>query len=166
MLRSDWIATLQIGGLFCLCAGGWLMALLRLWPRVFLRRYPPEVRAVVSPLSPAERRLGWLVGLPLFAMLIGFPAWAALTVDRAHTGEAGIPTLFAAAFSVWMMFNLFDWLVLDEICIGLLRPRWLVLPGAEHMPMRFDHAEHARAFIKGTVGGAVLSAAVALSLLP
>jgi hypothetical protein len=72
--------------------------------------------------------------------------------------------LFVAAYSVWMMFNLCDWLVLDEICIGLLKPRWLVLPGAEHIPLRFDHAQHARDFAKGAAGGAVISVLVALGV--
>jgi hypothetical protein len=164
VIRTDWIVTLEIGGLFCLFAGGWLMLVLRLWPRVFLRRYPEEIRAAVSPLSAKERMLGWVIGLPFFAMLVGFPTWAARAMDASHAGDAMFLTLFTAAFTVWMMFNLFDWLVLDELWIGRLRPRWLVLPGTEHIPMSFHHAEHAVAFVKGTIGGAAVAAVVALAV--
>jgi len=47
------------------------------------------------------------------------------------------------------------------LVIGLGRPSWLVLKGAEHVPMMFDHAEHAIAFAKGAVGGVIVSTAVA-----
>jgi hypothetical protein len=49
-----------------------------------------------------------VIGLPFFAMLLGFPTWAALAVDASHASDAMFLTLFTAAFTVWMMFNLFD----------------------------------------------------------
>jgi len=165
MTQADWLHIGKIGGLFCLAAGGWLMFLLRLWPRIFLRHFPEDVRATVPPLSARERRLGMLVALPFFVMLLAFPVWAAVGVAANHAGGASFVDSFLAAFAAWMMFNLFDWWVLDEFCIGVLRPRWLVLRGAEHIPMRFDHREHAVGFLKGTIGGSVIAAVTAGVLL-
>lgn len=161
MTETDWLHIGRAAGAFCLIAGGWLLLILRVWPRLFLRRYPAHLRAVVEPLSKRERLLGLLVGLPLLALLIGFPAWTAAGVDQRHDGNASFPDLFLAAFFTWTAFNLFDWLVLDELLIGLCRPRWLVLKGAEHIPITFSHREHAFAFLKGTVGGAAIAAGVA-----
>lgn len=161
MTETDWLQIGQAAGAFCLIAGGWLLVILRVWPRLFLRRFPANLRAVVEPLSKRERLLGLLIGLPLLAMLIGFPAWAAAGVDQRHDGNASLPDLFLAAFSTWTAFNLFDWLILDELLIGLCRPRWLVLKGTEHIPITFNHREHAVAFLKGTVGGAAIAAVVA-----
>lgn len=147
---------LLTGGAMCLTAGGYLLLLLRLWPRVFLRRFPDEVRAAVAPLSATERLLGTIATLPLLAMLLGFPAWIALRLQEQAGANVGFGTLFAASYTVWMLFNLFDWLILDELVVGVLRPRWLVLKGAEHVPFRFDRAAHARSFLNGAMGGAVV----------
>jgi hypothetical protein len=143
----------------CLVAGGYLLLLLRLWPRVFLRRYPEAVRKGVPPLSSRERTIGFVVTIPFLLSLLAFPAWASFRMARDST--AGYAGLFLAAYLTWTAFNLFDWLVLDELVIGLGRPSWLVLKGAEHVPMTFDHVEHAIAFAKGAVGGVIVSAAVA-----
>ena len=158
---QGWQFILLTGGAMCAAAGGYLLLVLRLWPRVFLRRYPEEVRSAVEPLSPVERALGFIVGLPLLAMLIGFPAGAALHMDTVWNGQAGFLTLFAGAYTVWTLFNLFDWLVLDELLIGVWRPEWLILKGAEDVPLRFDRAEHFRSFLNGSIGGALVCAVIA-----
>lgn len=147
----------------CLMAGGYLLLLLRLWPRVFLRRFPEEVRNAVPPLTSRERGLGFAVTLPLLIMLLGFPVWIAAHLHG--LGVSGFGVLFTASFAVWMMFNLFDWLILDELVVGRLRPSWLVLPGAEQVPLRFDRAEHARSFVKGSVGGVIICALIAAGVL-
>ena len=107
--------------------------------------------------------LGALVSIPLFLMLLGFPAWTVWMLSSGY-GVEGFWTLFLGAYAVWMMFNLFDWLVLDELLLGYLRPRWLILKGAEHVPLRFDRAAHARSFLNGSVGGAFLCAILVLSV--
>jgi hypothetical protein len=150
---------LECGGAMCLTAGGYLLLLLRTWPRIFLRRYPAEVRKVVPPLSQRERSIGLAVSIPFLLSLLAFPAWASFRIAQASA--AGYGEMFLAAYLTWTLFNLFDWLVLDELVIGVGRPSWLVLKGAEHVPLTFDHAEHAIAFLKGAVGGAVLSALIA-----
>lgn len=165
MTQADGFHIGMVACAFCICAGGWLLLVLRVWPRLFWRRYPPTWRAVVAPLSTSEQLLGVFVGLPLFAMLIGFPFWAAVGVYQLHQGVSSILDLFLAAFLTWMAFNLFDWLVLDELLVGMFRPRWLTPKGAEHIPVQFDHREHAIAFLKGTFGGAVIAAVVAALLL-
>ena len=154
---------LQTGGAMCVAAGGYLVLLLRVWPRVFLRRFPEGVRAIVPPLSTRERVLGALVSFPLFAMLLGFPALTAWGL-RMEFGAEGFMSLFFGAYSVWMLFNLFDWLILDELLLGVIRPRWLALEGAEHVPLRFERIEHARSFLRGSLGGGIVCAVIALTV--
>jgi len=159
MSLPDWDLVLPTGAALCLAAGGYLIALLRLWPRAFLRRFPPEVQASVPPLSARERRLASISSVPLILMLVGFPARAAWQAYGAD--QATFLTSFCAAYAVWMAFNLVDWLIVDELIIGVLRPSWLILPGAEHVPLHFDHWEHAAAFLKGSVMGAVVAVVTA-----
>jgi hypothetical protein len=160
MSMEDLLVALRIGGVGSLVVGAWLLLMLRMSPRFFLRHFPEEVRAVVPPLSPQERRTALLVGSPFLFALVAFPAWAAVEVNGAHAGDASVLTLVLAAFAAWTMLNLFDWLIVDELILGVasrVRPRWLILAGAEDVPLRIDHAYHAVGFAKGTLGGAVLS---------
>ncbi len=161
MISPLWKVVLECGSAMCLVAGGYLFLLLRVWPRVFLKRYPEEIRQAIAPLSPRERLVGFAVSIPFLIALIAFPTWASfrlITETGANFGDT-----FLAAYGTWMVFNLFDWLVLDELVIGRARPSWLVLPGAEHIPLTFNHSEHAIAFVKGSVGGAALSVIIALT---
>jgi hypothetical protein len=164
---EDLLVALKIGGLGSLVVGAWLLLMLRVSPRFFLRHFPEEVQAVVPPLSAQERRTAMLFGLPFFAALVAFPAWAAVEVNGAHAGEASVLTLVLAAFAAWTMMNLFDWLIVDELIVGIatrVRPHWLILPGAEDVPLRIDHTHHAVGFVKGTLGGAVLSLLVGAAI--
>jgi len=149
---------LECGLAMCLLAGGYLASLLRIWPRVFLRRYPKNVQDAVEPLSSEERKLGFLVSTPFLLCLVGFPTWASY---RVSSSEFTYVDLFLAAYLTWTIFNFFDWLVLDEFLVGYLRPSWLVLAGAEDIPLTFDHKEHALAFVKGALGGLVLCGLIA-----
>jgi hypothetical protein len=159
MSTAFWRVIFECGGAMCIVAGAYLLLLLRTWPRVFLRRYPDAVQKAVPPLSKRERALGFVVSLPFLVSLLAFPAWASYRI--AGEANAEYSGMFLAAFFTWMMFNLFDLIVVDEFVIGVLRPSWLILKGAEQVPMAFDHTEHAVAFVKGTLGGIVVSALVA-----
>ena len=163
MDATFWHVVLETSAVICVSAGGWLLLLLRLWPRIFLKRYPVEVRQAVAPLSYTERLFGFFVSLPFLVFLIGVPVWASYRIAGPDTTFL---QLFLAAYLTWTAFNLFDWLILDEYLIGVLRPSWLVLKGAEQIALRFDHSEHALAFVKGAVGGVFICASIAAILMP
>ena len=157
----DWRVILEYGGWLCLGGGVLLSVLVWTFPRVFLKRFPAEVQAAVAPLSRREKLIGWIAGVPFLVMLVLFPTLASLQVDASQGGEAGFAALFTTAYGVWMVFNLFDWLVLDIALIGWLRPKSLRLKGAEHVGLRFDHRKHAADFVRGSVMGAVLAGVIA-----
>jgi hypothetical protein len=71
-------------------------------------------------------------------------------------GGYGRIETFAHAFLVAMVFNAVDWLVLDELWLGVGRPRWVLPPGVAPEDVPFDHAQHARGFATGTVLCAVI----------
>lgn len=152
----------ECGLVMCLISGGYLTLVLRLWPRVFLRRYPIAIRNAVEPLTTRERKLGFVLTAPFLISLIGSPAWASY---RVLSSDSTYTDLFLAAYLTWTVFNFFDWLVLDEFVVGYLRPSWLVLPGTEHIPLFFDHKEHAIAFVKGAIGGLVLCGLIAATIV-
>ncbi len=155
-----WQTALRDGALLSALASALVMATLRLNPRLLLRHYPPELRAAVPPNTPRERMISRLVGLPLIALLVGVPAWST-AAWQAAIGEQAFGQLWLHAFIVGSVFNLVDWLVLDELWLGVVRPRWAMLPGAEDVPFQFNHGQHLRGFVVGCVIFAASSAAIA-----
>lgn len=156
---------LRDGAILAVLASAVVMGSLAHNPRLFMRHFPQALRDRLAPLSAEERRVGTVVGLVLIGLLLAGPLASAWAVR----GEAGFGGLFVHAFVVGMVFNLADWLVLDELVIGILRPKWALPPGAtieDFLP--FDHARHARGFATGTVLCAVsgLIAAAAAAWLP
>jgi hypothetical protein len=125
-----------------------IMGALRLNPRLFLRHFPAAVRASQPPLTSGETAVGWGVGLILIALFFGGPIWSARAGAAAHAYTRW--DVFLHAFLVGTIFNLVDWLVLDELWIGLGRPRWALPPGVSAADVPFDHAQHARGFVTGS----------------
>jgi hypothetical protein len=162
-MSLDWGIALRDGAGLALAASALIMGTLRLNPRLLLRNYPPELRQAVPPQTPRERGLATLIGLVLIGMLA---AWPAVSVMAAHRSglPAGFGPAFGHAFVVGTVFNLVDWLLLDELWLGLLRPRWAMLPGAEDVAFRFNHLQHLRGFVVGSVVTALFASGIGLAL--
>jgi hypothetical protein len=148
------------GALLASIASAVIMGSLWLNPRLFLRHFPAAVRQSQAPLTREERRVGRVVAIVLLCLFVGVPTWSA-TVFAEQRG-AGPASLFVHAFLVGMVANVTDWLLLDELWLGLGRPRWALPPGVRQEDVVFDHRQHARAFASGTV---VFLAVAALATL-
>lgn len=153
---TDLGPALRDGAILGAAASAVVMGSLRMNPRLFMRHFPEALKARLPPLSPDELKVGRWVGAVLMLLLFGGPLASTLLADAETITE-----LYLHAFVVGMVFNLVDWLVLDELWLGVLKPRWAVPPGAEMADfLPFDHARHFRGFLSGTVLCAV-SAAIA-----
>src|SRR5262245_41428027 len=144
------------GAMFSLGAATYLLVLLRFNPRIFLRHYPKEIREIVLPKSAKERRLSILLGL-----LVGVPVTSALFSRSATLGSHSFWELFAYAFGVLFIFNLVDLLILDWLIVCWLEPRWLILPGTEHIVIPKQYLHHFKGFLMGTVGLVIVGLAIA-----
>lgn len=145
------------GGAIALAASVLVLLALRSNPRLFLKHFPEKVRAAQPPLSKSETAAGLLYGLPLFAVLVGGPVASTLMI----AGGRGVPqdplSLWTHAFLVAMAFNLVDWLVLDEVILGLGKPRWALPQGVAIEDVTpFDHGRHFADFLKGVIFCAVV----------
>ena len=147
------------GALLSLVGSTYLLVLLRFNPRIFLRHFPKEVREIVPPKSEKERRLSILLGL-----LIGAPFIAALLWLTATLGSHSFWELFAYAFGVLFIFNLVDLLILDWLIVCWLEPRWVILPGTEHIVIPKQYLHHFKGFLIGTAGLAIAGLAIAALL--
>ena len=147
------------GVLLSVVASTGLLLLMRLNPRVFLGHYPKEIREIVPPRSRKERRTSLLLGL-----LIGAPCTSALLWRTATLPSHAFWDRFAYAFGVLFIFNLVDLLILDWLIVCKFKPRWVVLPGTEHIAMPIPYLHHFKEFLTGTVGLALAGLAIAALL--
>jgi hypothetical protein len=150
---SPTASALRDGALLAVLASLVIVWTLRANPRLMMRHYPKAYRAAVAPLSPRERLANRGVALILAALLFGIPLISTLALARAAPRPSPFGALFTHAYIVGMVFNLVDWLVIDELWLGLFRPPWVMLPGTEDRPFPFSHAQHARDFL---LGGALI----------
>jgi uncharacterized repeat protein (TIGR03806 family) len=105
-----------------------------------------------------------VIGLVLILLLAGGPILSASVI--AARGVTDLLSLLLHAFLVGMVFNLVDWLVLDELWLGLGRPRWAAPPGVDPSAVPFEHARHFRAFLSGTFLFAIIAGIAAVAAPP
>jgi hypothetical protein len=83
----------------------------------------------------------------------------------ARTGQAAFLPLFLGTYLVFEIVNLFDLLVIDYLVLLVLKPKSLFIPGALALVQEQGYGFHFKGFLKGSVLGVVLSAAIALTWL-
>jgi hypothetical protein len=155
----DTMRIVRDGALLSVVASTYLLVLLRFTPRIFVRHYPKEIREMVPPKSEKERRLSILLGL-----LIGAPLASALLWRTATLGSHSFRELFAYAFGVLFIFNLVDLLILDWLIVCWFKPRWVIIPGTEHIVIRNPYLHHFKGFLIGTLGLVFVGLAIAALL--
>ena len=136
------------GGLLAVLASLVIMGALRYNPRLFLRHFPEAVRRSQPPHSAGEKRVGLVVGLLLMGLFVGVPLWSA---SVAAGGGAGFFRLLLHAFLVGMTANAVDWLVLDELWLGLGQPAWALPPGVTPQDVPWSHRKHFNDFLRGSI---------------
>jgi hypothetical protein len=134
-----------------------ILGTLRYNAELWLDDYPPDVRAKYGPMPPRVKRLRNWLSVPLFAALAALLIWQAVGLAAAGGGQAGFGQVALSLFISLMTFNLVDWLLIDWLILGLLRPRFAILPGTEGMAGYNDYGIAFRGFVKGTVGIALAS---------
>ncbi len=131
--------------------------------RLWLQDYPKPIQEKVPPLSPAEKRGRVVVSVLLIAVLFGGVILETLQLRTAGAGSLSFGAAYLHIFLLLFIFNLFDALVLDLFIITLLKPRFVILPGAEGMEYLFhDYRKQLKDFLKGVVFCIVASLPFAL----
>lgn len=150
MNTAEWTRLGLDALILAVAASAYVMLLIRLNPRLFLRHYPSEIRQAAPPATPQETRLGKVAGLPFILALIAWPIWCALQF-AAREPAAGAPLAGAYAAAISMAFNAVDFLLLDLLWLGTLRPKWAMIPGTADVAFRLNWRDHLRGFGVGSV---------------
>jgi hypothetical protein len=155
---------LRDGALLSVVASTYLLVLLRFNPRIFLKHFPKEIREIVPPKSEKERRMSILLGVPLGLLFIGSTFVSALLWQASAQGSLSFWELFAHVFGLFFLFNLVDLLILDWLIVCRFTPRWLIIPGTEHIAMPKEYLYHFKGFLMGTVVSVIGGLAIAAPL--
>ncbi len=131
-------------------------------PRIWLHDYPAAIRELAPPLSAGEKRQQRVFMIPF---LLGFVLVPFLST-RAFVMGAGDGVTFLGtflhAFALFNIFNLFDALVIDWLWLGLLHPRFALIPEAwGRRDLLLDYRKLVTDWLKGigfcAVGGLLVA---------
>lgn len=145
----DWRLVGLHGAVLSVAASAVIMGALRYNPRLFLRHFPAAVRASQPPFTAHEKTVGRIIGALLMLVFVGGPILSASIASAQHALtrlDVGLH-----AFLVGTIGNAVDWLVLDELWIGIGQPRWALPPGVKPDDVPFSHWQHFRGFLTGSV---------------
>jgi hypothetical protein len=130
-------------------------------PEIWLPDYPPDIRERFGPMSERARKQRRLAGVPVFSVLAATIVFAAVRFARIDGGESTFFSVSLGVFTVLLVFNVVDLVILDWLIFVTIRPGIVVLPGTEGMEGYGDYGFHFRAFLTGVVGSAATSLVVA-----
>ena len=101
---------------------------------MWLENYPPDVKARWGPISGKAKRQHAVFAVLFFGVLTGTMVYDVIRLE----GVLGRPPSFLAIFAsigiVFLLFNLFDAVIIDWLILMVLWPGLGMLPGTEGMP--------------------------------
>ena len=140
------------GAVVCAALGAVILGSLAYNPRLWLNDAPPRVRMLAPPLTDAERRDRLIVGILFFLTLIAAITWSARRLLHEHGAMLSFGVAFAHFFGVFLLFNLFDLVIIDWVVLLMIRPSFLKrlsVPGLSYEETVGDYRYHCTAFLKG-----------------
>lgn len=139
------------GVIVALCTAG------SLWNKeLFLRSYPPDIKAKYGPISQKSRKQLIPFALLVYLTVFGFIAFATMRLAQ----RCGLLHFWAVFLNDWIilnLFNLIDLLVLDWLMFVTIQPKFVVLPGTAGLSGYKDYGFHFRGFLKGILYLSVVS---------
>ncbi len=138
-----------------------MLASMMATPRIWLQDYPKPIQNLVPPKNEDEKRLSLAFGIPFMLVLIGGPFVLTALLAARSEGMLSFGEMFLYAGGLVLVFNLFDWLIIDWLVFCTITPKLIVIPGTEGNPAYKDYFYHLRGFLFGTVFSAIIGLVVA-----
>ena len=131
--------------------------------RIWIHSAPKAMQQASTPLTPEEKRLKSLWVIPVFLAMFGYPIYAAIQYEAAH-GAFGFAQAFVFFGIVWLVWNLWDLVVVDWFIIVWWHPSIFNLPAeVAHLSHLNNYSFHLRQSLKGCIIVLVLSTIAALA---
>ncbi|MEP7189228.1 MAG: hypothetical protein ABI901_08570, partial [Roseiflexaceae bacterium] len=91
----------------------------------------------------------------------GLPSYSNLKLKRENHGRLSFKNGFINAYTEYVLFGLFDLLVIDYLVLMRMRPRFAALPGTDDVEYANDFMYHFNGFLKGLGFGMIPSLIIA-----
>ena len=116
---------------------------------LWLRNYPPEVKARWGPISEKARRQHSVFAICFFGVLIGAIVYDLIRLELVLGTPPSFLAIFVSIVIVLALFNLVDALIIDWLILLVLWPGLGVLPGTEGMAGYKDMRRWTKNLLKG-----------------
>lgn len=160
------VQVLTDGLLLSAVVGVIIMISLFVNPRIWRHDYPEAIRVKIPPLNALEKRQRAVFAVLFMGGTVGLTLFFGLQLREQQGGALSFLTIFVHLYLVFNIFNLFDAVVLDYLFLGLLRPKFALVPeiaGMEHVLM--DTRLHITNYFKGIIFGTVFSLPLAVLVM-
>lgn len=106
---------------------------LKINPEIFYNDYPQEIKKAYGPMSDRARRQRVLFAIILFGVIIATMAYHVYKLGESLGKAPSFLVVFTGASIVYLVFSLFDAVIIDWLILMVLWPNLGVLPGTEGM---------------------------------
>ena len=149
------------GSVLSAVQGSIIVASLYYNPEIWYDDYPADIKAKFGPMSAAAKKQRLIVAIPFLVSMLGLPSYSNLKLKRENHGRLSFKNGFINAYAVYVLFGLFDLLVIDYLVLMRIRPRFAVLPGTDDVEYANDFMYHFNGFLKGLGFGIIPSLIIA-----
>jgi hypothetical protein len=150
---ADYSLAFQTGFLygivFSLLFSALLLVMVRINPEMMLNDYPPDIKARYGPASEKTKQQRKPFIILFFLIMFGVPLLSILRLDQMVAGFPSFLEVFVNIFTLFLVFNIVDLLILDLLIFCAITPKFIVLPGTEGMAGYKDYGFHFRGFLIG-----------------
>lgn len=130
-------------------------------PEMWAHDAPPDIKARIGPISDKAKRQRTLFIFPFFGSLLAIMAMALAALRTQSGGDLAFMPSLLLVYTMLMVFNIVDLILIDWLIIETIRPRFAQLPRLGDLADVRHYGFHFRGFLIGSVGLLVLSIVVA-----
>lgn len=131
-------------------------------PEMWAHDAPPDIKARIGPISERAKRQRTLFAIPFFGVLVAILVVALVQLRMFAGGNLTFLPTFVMLYTMLMIFNLVDLLVIDWLIVETIRPKAFELPRLGDLAEVRHYGFHLRGFLIGSVGMLALSLFIAV----
>lgn len=142
---------------------GGVFLMIKINPRSQLHNYPAPIREAVPPKDKGDKKTALLVGIPMFALIVGYMVYVS------HLRFHGTLLTYGQVLLHWtivfLLTSVIDLVICDYLIFCVITPLFIVVPGTEGHRAYKDKSYHTRTVPRMIIISLVLGALASLTYL-
>jgi hypothetical protein len=139
-------------------SGLWIIGLLliyRFYPHSLVHNYPKELQQLAHVPVKGTKKGYYAFMIPLWILIFGYYLFAVLL--SFHNAGTDFLSIALFSFTIFMVWNTIDLVLLDWLMFCKIQPNFMVLKGTRGHPQYKNYLFHFIGFLKGIVIATVFS---------